>query len=88
MQLTLHEGSAFLDRERHHPVTLHMDTTDNETFMIDWTPANDRWGQGEVRCSSIADAAGLIGEEMKFSGDRTGNRTGGEEDPEARSVAI
>ena len=66
MQLTLHEGSALLEREGHQPVTLHVDRTDNETFIIDWSPANDRWGQSELRFGSIEGAAGLIEEEKKF----------------------
>jgi len=66
MQLTLHEGSALLEREGHQPVTLHVDRTDKETFIIDWSPANDRWGQSELRFGSIAGAAGLIEDENKF----------------------
>ena len=66
MQLTLREGSALLEREGHQPVTLHVDRTDNETFIIDWSPANDRWGQSELRFGSIEGAAGLIEEEKKF----------------------
>ena len=66
MQLTLHEGSARLEREGQQPVTLHVDWTDNETFIIDWSPATDSWWQSQLRCGSIEGAAGFIEEENKF----------------------
>ena len=66
MQLTLHEGSALLEREGQQPVALHVEKTNNETFIIDWSPANDRWGESELRFGSIDGAAGLIEEEKKF----------------------
>ena len=60
MQLTLHEGSALLEREGQQPVALRVEKTDNETFIIDWSPANDRWGVSELRFGSIDGEAGLI----------------------------
>ena len=66
MHLALHEGSALFGREGQQPVTLHVDWTDNETFIIDWSPANDRWGQSQLRFGSREGAAGLIEGEDKF----------------------
>ena len=47
-------------------MTLHVDWADNETFIIDWSPANDRWGQSQLRFGSREGASRLIEEENKF----------------------
>ena len=63
MQLTLREGSAFMEIEGQQPVTLHVDWMDNETLIIDWSPANERWGRSQLRVGSVDGAAGFIEEE-------------------------
>ena len=66
MHLTLREGSAFMEREGQQSVTLHLDWMDNETLIIDWSSANERWGRNQLRVGSVDGAAGLIEEENKF----------------------
>ena len=66
MHLILHDGSDLSEKEGQHHVRLHVDRTDHETRIIDWSPANDRWGQSELRSGSIEGAAGFIEEEKKF----------------------
>ena len=63
MRLTLREGSALLEREGQQPVTLHLDWMDNETLIIDWSSANERWGRNQLRVGSVDGAAGFIKEE-------------------------
>ena len=66
MQLTLHEGSAILEREGHQPVSLLVDWTDNDTLIVHWSPASDRWGRSQLRFGSREGAAGLIEVENKL----------------------
>ena len=66
MQLCLRDNSALLEREDHHPVTLHVEWVDKGTLCIDWSPVNKSWGRNQLRGGSVARAAGLIEEHNKF----------------------
>ena len=66
MQLTLREGFALLERDGQQAVTLHVDWMGNETLIIDWSPANERWGRSQLRVDSTEGAAGRIEEYNKL----------------------
>ena len=66
MQLTLDEDTAILDREGQQPVTLPVQKMDPQTYIIDWSPADERWGQSQLQFDFMEGTAGLIEEKAKF----------------------
>ena len=66
MQLTLDGETAVLDREGHEPVTVHVEKIDDETYNIDWSPVDERWGQSQLQFGSMEGTTGLIEEKEKF----------------------
>ena len=66
MQLTLDRETAVLDREGHEPVTVHVEKIDDETYNIDWSPVDERWGQSQLQFGCMEGTPGLIEAKGKF----------------------
>ena len=60
MQLTMDEDTSILEREGNRPVTVPVEKMDNQTYIIDWSPADERWGQSQLQFGFMEGTPGLI----------------------------